>query len=77
MRQARFGLSAAYDYQGRQLAIMDQFHTSDYTLVAGVPALGTRTLYGRWGDWFAWLAIAGWLGLMAVLVTRTKRLPAA
>jgi len=73
VRQTRLGLSAAYDYQGRQLAAMDHFRTADYTLVADVPTQGTRTLYGRWGDWFAWLCIAAfWVVFGAAIAARRR-----
>jgi apolipoprotein N-acyltransferase len=63
-RQTSHGLSAAFDYQGRTLAAMDHFHSSDYSMVADVPTRGVRTIYSRFGDWFAWLTIAGSLALM-------------
>jgi apolipoprotein N-acyltransferase len=48
-------------YQGRQLAAMDHFRTTDYTLVSEVPTKGARTIYSRLGDWFAWTCMAGLL----------------
>src|SRR5581483_9553647 len=65
VRQTKFGLSAAYDYQGRRLAAMDEFEAKDFVLVAEVPTRGVRTIYSRLGDWLAWLCIAGLLVLMA------------
>lgn len=58
VRQANQGLSAAYDFEGLELARMDEFHSADLTLVAEVPTRGVRTLYSRFGDWFAWLCVA-------------------
>jgi apolipoprotein N-acyltransferase len=55
VRQTNMGLSAAYDYEGHQLAHMDQYQASDLTMVAQVPTRGVRTLYCRLGNWFAWL----------------------
>jgi apolipoprotein N-acyltransferase len=74
-RQTSHGLSAVFDYQGRTLASMDHFHSSDYAMVADIPASGARTIYSMFGDWFAWLNIAGLLsftvwGVMAVLHKR-------
>jgi len=73
VRQTRTGLSAAYDYQGHRLAAMDHFKTTDHTLISLVPVRGTRTIYSRLGDWFAWLCIAGFAAI--VLETR-RRAPA-
>jgi len=53
VRQSNGGLSAAYDYQGRLLASMAEYHSSDLTLIAQVPTCGVRTIYSRLGDWFA------------------------
>jgi apolipoprotein N-acyltransferase len=63
-RQTSHGLSQAFDYQGRSLAAMDYFRSSDYAMVADIPTRGVRTVYGRFGDWFAWLTIASLLFLM-------------
>lgn len=58
VRQASGGLSAAYDYQGRRLAAMDEYQAKEYTLISEVPAKGVSTIYSRLGDWFAWLCLA-------------------
>ncbi len=47
VRQANNGLSAAYDYQGHRLASMDEFQSTDLTLISQVPTLGVRTIYSR------------------------------
>ncbi len=64
VRHTSQGLSAAFDYQGRQLASMDHYHTTDHVLVAQVPTRGTRTLYALIGDWFAWACLVGLTGLV-------------
>jgi apolipoprotein N-acyltransferase len=64
VRQSSGGLSAAYDYQGRRLASMDQYQSDDLTLIAEVPTRGVRTIYSRLGDWFAWLSIVALVGLV-------------
>jgi apolipoprotein N-acyltransferase len=69
LRQTNNGLSAAYDYQGHQLAQMDEFHATQLTLVAQLPTRGARTLYARFGDWLAWLSIAA----LAALLFQTLR----
>jgi apolipoprotein N-acyltransferase len=72
VRQSNGGLSAAYDYQGRILASMDEYHSTDLTLVAQVPTRGVRTIYSRLGDWFAWLCILE--GLTLVIFARRRTL---
>ena len=57
VRQGSHGLSAAYDYQGRTLSMMDGFQASDRTLISQVPVKGIRTVYSRTGDWFPVLCI--------------------
>ena len=72
VRQSNGGLSAAYDFQGRRLAAMDQYQAADLTMIAEVPTRGTRTIYSVVGDWLAWLCIVGLLGL----ITEAWRQPA-
>ena len=64
VRHTSQGLSAAFDYQGRQLASMDHYTTTDRVLVAQVPTRGTRTVYALLGDWFAWACLVGLTGLV-------------
>jgi len=71
IRQTSEGLSAAYDYQGRQLASMDHFQTTDYAMVSQVPTRGVRTIYSKLGDWFAWACMVG-LVLLTILSVRQK-----
>jgi apolipoprotein N-acyltransferase len=71
IRQTSQGLSAAFDYQGRRLAAMDHYQTTDYAMVSQVPTRGVRTIYSRFGDWFAWLCLAG-LALLAILSLRQE-----
>lgn len=72
IRQTSQGLSAAFDYQGRRLAAMDHYQTTDYALVSQVPTRGTRTIYSRLGDWFAWVCLTG-LGSLTVLSLRQRQ----
>ena len=69
VRHTSQGLSAAFDYQGRQLASMDHYVTTDRVLVAQVPTHGTRTVYALLGDWFAWVCL---VGLAGVVITGIK-----
>ena len=66
VRHTSQGLSAAFDYQGRQLASMDHYLTTDRVLVAQVPTRGTRTVYALLGDWFAWACLAGLAGVVTL-----------
>ena len=75
IRQSNNGFSAAYDYQGRQLASMDAYQASNLALVAQVPTRGVHTLYSRFGDWLAWLSIASLFALL-LLALRGRRNPA-
>jgi apolipoprotein N-acyltransferase len=72
IRQTSQGLSAAFDYQGRPLAVMDHYQTTDYAMVSQVPTRGVRTIYWRLGDWVAWVCLAG-LVLLTILSLRRKR----
>lgn len=73
VRQTSGGLSAAYDYQGRQLAAMDHHLAADAALVSEVPTRGARTIYARFGDWFGWLSVAGSLALLAAAMVPRRR----
>lgn len=59
VRHTSLGLSAAFDYQGRVLATMDHYLATEPALVSQVPTRGVRTPYARFGDWFAWVSLAG------------------
>jgi apolipoprotein N-acyltransferase len=65
VRQASGGLSAAFDYQGRRLAAVDDPLGTGPTMISEVPSKGVRTIYSRLGDWFAWLSMAVLLILIA------------
>ena len=64
-RQVNSGTSMAVDYQGRVLTYQDFFTTSERIMLADLPTRGVRTLYSRWGDWFAYLMLLIMLGLLA------------
>jgi apolipoprotein N-acyltransferase len=65
MRMANEGTSMAIDYRGRILASQDFFTTPSRVMIADLPTRGFATLYGRWGDWFAWLCAAMAVVLLA------------
>jgi apolipoprotein N-acyltransferase len=70
IRHVSNGLSLATDYQGRVLGSMDHYTTTDRALIAHVPIAGTRTIYSRIGDTFAWLCV---IGLLAATVASLRR----
>jgi len=64
-RAAHDGRLTLSDDRGRVLAEASS-ERDDAELVGDVPLRETRTLYARWGDWFAWLdliALTAWLAL--------------
>ena len=71
IRHTSQGLSAAFDYQGRRIAAMDDYHTADYAMVSYVPTRGVRTTYSRLRDWFAWFCLVG-LAFLAVQSLRAR-----
>lgn len=72
-RSARGGRMTVSDAYGRVLAERTSAaHVA--TLVADVPVAPLRTWYARFGDWFAWFAIALATGCILLLsATRTRR----
>jgi apolipoprotein N-acyltransferase len=73
VRQADNGLSFVADPYGRVWAAMDHWTASERVLLAQVPAkAGVFTLYAIIGDLFAWLAIAGFLTMMLLVVIRGR-----
>ena len=72
VRPTAMGLSAAADYEGRVLAAVDYFRSSDHVMVAQVPARGVRTIYARVGNLFAWLCVVG-LAVAGVVASQTPR----
>jgi len=63
-RVARNGRLTLSDDRGRVVAEASS-EKHDAELVGDLPLRETRTLYARWGDWFAWLDLA----LLAVLLS--------
>ena len=72
VRHTSQGLSATFDYQGRRLAAMDHYQTTDYVMISEVPTKGVRTIYSRLGDWFAWVCVAGLLLLIGRAVSARR-----
>ncbi|MEA3441635.1 MAG: nitrilase-related carbon-nitrogen hydrolase, partial [Chloroflexota bacterium] len=64
------GVSAAYDYQGRILAMTNSFTSPGEVMVAHVPTQGTMTIYSVVGDLFAWLCVAGFVVIVGWAVAQ-------
>lgn len=75
VRHDAYGLSGAYDPQGRQLAQADWHATDQLTMVAEIPTEGRRTIYARIGDVFAWSCCVFVLGasMWSVALCRKDR----
>ncbi len=69
-RMVNEGTSMAVDYRGHLLAAQDFFTTPARVMVVDLPTRGVTTLYGRLGDWFAWLCIALGVGSLVSMVVR-------
>jgi len=70
LRTTLEGLTMGIDYQGRVLSQMNYYITRENrTIITELPVRGVRTLYARWGDWFAYGSIA----LLVLLVARGLR----
>ena len=73
LRPASNGLALAVDYEGRVLGSADYYTDQDrQLLMARLPTLGTRTVYSRIGDLFAWLCLAGLAALMVAPALRRR-----
>lgn len=65
MRPTANGVGIATDAYGRTLSSVGYLRSGGATLVAHLPVHGVRTLYSRWGDWFAWVCVLGTFALAA------------
>ena len=75
VRAAAEGRLTISDDRGRVLAEAVSEQAPFTTLVASAPLSHTPTLYAVWGDWFAFIAVAGLVALIASLVVRPNRAP--
>jgi apolipoprotein N-acyltransferase len=72
VRSAKKGLLTIADDRGR---ILSESHSSKdgFSAVSAViPLRADKTLYNRWGDWFAWVTIAAFAGLFIYLLWRRQ-----
>ncbi len=76
LRTTLEGLTMGTDYQGRVLSQLNYYVTQENrTVITDLPVKGVRTLYSRWGDWFAYasvmlLVLLAGRGLLNVLKSR-------
>jgi apolipoprotein N-acyltransferase len=75
VRQGNEGLSLATDPYGRVVASMDHFVASERVMVAQVPTHGVVTVYSVIGDLFGWLAVAGFVAVVAWVIVAGVRRP--
>lgn len=74
VRTAKQGLLTVSDDRGRILSEARTTPSSDFTtLVTTVPVRHDTTFYQKWGDWFAWLDLAGIVALLVLLVKRSPK----
>lgn len=71
-RTARSGRLTLSDDRGRVLAEASS-EKHDAELVAELPLRETYTLYARWGNWFAWLDLAGLAVVLGLALHRARR----
>jgi apolipoprotein N-acyltransferase len=67
VRSAKQGLLTVSDDRGRILAQQDAAYVNIGTLLATAPVRHAGTFYSRWGDWFAWLNLAGLVAVLSSL----------
>lgn len=77
VRPTLSGISTVVDAYGRTLAQVDDFGNDQPTLVPAAVTAGMPTLYARFGDWFAYLCLAGLAVLAVAPFTRPARYVAA
>jgi apolipoprotein N-acyltransferase len=71
-RAAHSGRLTLSDDRGRVLAEASS-EKHDAELVGELPLRETHTLYARWGDWFAWLDLAGLIVLLGLALRPSHR----
>jgi len=77
VRPSLSGISTIVDAQGRVLAQADAFGPGEPTAVANVATQHATTLYARFGDWFAYLCVAGFAALTTATLLRRREQVAA
>lgn len=77
LRPTGSGVSLATDHLGRVLAVADDFATVKPALVLDIPMQHTPTVYARFGDWFAYLSIIGWVMIVGAALWRRRTVEAS
>jgi apolipoprotein N-acyltransferase len=72
VRPVGSGVSAVVDPYGQVLAQTDAFSGVEPTVTAVIVSHSTPTLYTRFGDWFAYLCVAGLVALIALAFFRRR-----
>ena len=72
IRQAEFGVSGAFDPQGRTLTEHVYQRSDQHVVVSDVPIRGSATPYRMIGDVFAWLCVAGTVVLIGLAIRRGR-----
>ncbi|GGA77475.1 apolipoprotein N-acyltransferase [Edaphobacter acidisoli] len=74
VRVAKRGLMTVSDDRGRVMAETPVAADGAFTtMLVMVPVRHDATLYGGWGDWFAWLVLAGLAAMLVVWVGLLRR----
>lgn len=60
----------AVDTRGRPLMAVDY---AEDAVVAHVPVVSVRTVYGAIGDWFAWVCLGGLIAGAGLALGRQRR----
>jgi apolipoprotein N-acyltransferase len=71
VRATSRGLSASFDYKGKLLSYQDFYNTDNVILYSDLPVKGTKTIYSKFGDYFAWLCILLFLSISFLLIKKT------
>ncbi|NNH69678.1 nitrilase [Nocardia uniformis] len=74
-RAAQLGELVASDSRGHILASARTDIATTRSVLADIPLTSTRTVYARFGDWFAWLAVGLFLTTLACSFVRRRRGP--
>jgi len=73
-RAARNGALTLSDDRGRVIGETSSIHITDAaSLIGDLPLRATKTLYARWGDWFAWTCATALVLCIGVLAFARKR----
>jgi len=67
------GLSNAVDYHGNVLSELNDFTTEERIMIADIPTKGIKTIYSQIGDLFAWLCLLGFLIMIWLSFSKSKK----